>query len=52
MNFLNDDDDDVRAVLGYGLDDLGSRVRFPAGGESFLFTTASRTFLRPTQPPF
>jgi hypothetical protein len=31
-----------------------SRVRFPGGGgggEIFIFTTASRTALRPTQPP-
>jgi hypothetical protein len=32
-------------------DDRGSRVRFPAGLGIFLFTTASRTALRPTQPP-
>jgi hypothetical protein len=29
----------------------GSRVRFPEGAENFLFTTASRTALGPTQPP-
>jgi hypothetical protein len=34
----------------YG-DDRGSRVRFPAGAGIFLFTTASRTALGPTQPP-
>jgi hypothetical protein len=33
------------------LDDRGSRVRFPAGLGIFLFTTASRTALEPTQPP-
>jgi hypothetical protein len=38
-------------ALGYGLDDRGSRVRFPAGLVIFLFTTASRTALGPTQPP-
>jgi hypothetical protein len=38
-------------VLGYGLDDRGSRVRFPVGVEISLFTTASRTALGPTQPP-
>jgi hypothetical protein len=45
-------DSSVGIALGYGLDDRGSRVRFPAGGgEFFLFTTASRTALGPTQPP-
>jgi hypothetical protein len=38
-------------ALGYGLDDRGSRVRFPVGVEIFLFTTPSRTALGPTQPP-
>jgi hypothetical protein len=38
-------------VLGYGLDDRGSKVRFPAGAGTFLFTTASRTVLGPTQSP-
>jgi hypothetical protein len=33
------------------MDDRGSRVRFPAGAGKFLFTTASRTALGPTQPP-
>jgi hypothetical protein len=49
---------DFRAViahsgtaLGYGLDDRGSRVRFPVGVGIFLFTTASRPALGPTQPP-
>jgi hypothetical protein len=41
----------VGIALGYGLDDWGSRVRFPAGLGIFLFTTASTTALRPTQPP-
>jgi hypothetical protein len=31
--------------------DRGSGVRFPAGVGIFLFTTASRTALGPTQPP-
>jgi hypothetical protein len=35
-------------ALGYGLDDWGSRVR---GLGIFLFTTASRTAVGPTQPP-
>jgi hypothetical protein len=45
-------DSSVGIALGYGLDDRGSRVRFPTGGGLgiFLFTIASRTTLRPTQP--
>jgi hypothetical protein len=35
----------------YFVDDRGSRVRFPAGLGIFLFTTASRAALGPTQPP-
>jgi hypothetical protein len=38
-------------ALGYGLEDRGSRVQFPAGLGIFLFTTASGTALGPTQPP-
>jgi hypothetical protein len=38
-------------ALGYGLDERGSRVRFPAGAGKFLFTTASITALGPIQPP-
>jgi hypothetical protein len=43
----------VGIALDYELDDRGSRVRFPAGGGLgiFLFTTASRTALGPTQLP-
>jgi hypothetical protein len=33
-------DSSVGIALGYGLDDRGSRVRFPAGLGIFLFTTA------------
>jgi hypothetical protein len=44
-------DSSVGIALGYGLNDWGSRVRFPAGAGIFLFTTASRTALGPTQPP-
>jgi hypothetical protein len=44
-------DSSVGIALGYGLDDRGSRVRSPAGLEIFLFTTASRTALGPSQPP-
>jgi hypothetical protein len=38
-------DSSVGIALGYGLDDLGSRDRIPAGLGIFLFTTASRTAL-------
>jgi hypothetical protein len=41
----------VGIALGYGLDDRGSRVRFPAKAGNFFFTIASRGALRPTQPP-
>jgi hypothetical protein len=41
----------VGIALGYGLDDRGSRVRFPAGAGNFLFTTAFGTALGPTRPP-
>jgi hypothetical protein len=41
----------VGIALGCGLNDRGSRVRFPAGLGIFLFTTASRTALGFTQPP-
>jgi hypothetical protein len=44
-------DNSVGIALGYGLDDRGSRVRFPGGLGIFLFTTASRTALGPTQSP-
>jgi hypothetical protein len=44
-------DSSVGTALGNGLDDRGSWVRFPAGLRIFLFTTASRTALGPTQPP-
>jgi hypothetical protein len=54
MSMYNDSsvirDSSVGIALGYGLDDRGSRVRFPGGGLGiFLFTTASRTALGPTQ---
>jgi hypothetical protein len=38
-------------ALGYEPDDRASRVQFPAGLGIFLFATASRTALGPTQPP-
>jgi hypothetical protein len=44
-------DSSVGIALGYGLDDRGSRVGFPAGTGNFFTTTASRTALGPTQPP-
>jgi hypothetical protein len=44
-------DSSVGIALGYGLDYRASRVRFLAGLGIFLFTTASRTALGPTQPP-
>jgi len=37
--------------LGYGLNDQGSRVDSQWGLGIFLFTTMSRTAVRPTQPP-
>jgi hypothetical protein len=40
----------VGIALGYGMDDGGSRVRFPARAGNF-FITASRTALEPTQAP-
>jgi hypothetical protein len=42
-------DSSVAIALGYGLDDLVSRVRLLRGAGNFLFTT--RTALGPTQPP-
>jgi hypothetical protein len=41
----------VCITLGYGLDDRGSRVRFPTGLGTFPFTTESRTSLGPTPLP-
>jgi hypothetical protein len=41
----------VGIALGSGLDDWGSRVRFPVEAGNFLFTAASRTALGPTQSP-
>jgi hypothetical protein len=49
--FRKSHDSSVGIALGYKLDDRGSRFRFPAGTENFLFTTVSRTALGPTQPP-
>jgi hypothetical protein len=42
----------IGIALGYGLDDRGSGVDSRRGLGIFLFTTASRTVLGPTQPPF
>jgi hypothetical protein len=44
-------DSSVGIALGYGLDDRGSRVRFPAGAGNFSVTTTSRTVLGSTRPP-
>jgi hypothetical protein len=44
-------DSSVGTALVYGLDDRGSRVRFPVGAGNFSFATASRTALEPTQTP-
>jgi hypothetical protein len=44
-------DSSVGTALGYGLDDRGSRVDSRRELGIFLFTTASRTALGPTQPP-
>jgi hypothetical protein len=49
--FRKSRDSSVGIALGYGLDVRGSRARFLAGLGIFLFTTASRTALRTTQPP-
>jgi hypothetical protein len=43
-------DSSVGIALGYGLEDRGSRVDSWQGLGIFLFTTASRTSLEPTQP--
>jgi hypothetical protein len=42
----------VDIAIGYGLDDRGSRVRFRRVLRIFLFSTASRPAMGPTQPPF
>jgi hypothetical protein len=44
-------DSSVGIALGYGLEDRGLGVDSRRGLENFLFTTASRTALGPTQPP-
>jgi hypothetical protein len=49
--FIKSRHSSVGIALGYGLDDRGSRVQFPAGAGNFLLTTESRPALRPTQPP-
>jgi hypothetical protein len=41
----------VGIATDYGLDHRVSGVRFPAGLEIFLFSTASRPALEPTQTP-
>jgi hypothetical protein len=42
----------VGIATDYGLDNRMIGVRIPAGAGNFLFTTASRPALGPTQPPF
>jgi hypothetical protein len=37
--------------MGYGLDDQGIGVRFPAGARDSLFSITSRPALGPTKPP-
>jgi hypothetical protein len=44
-------DSSVGIALGHELHDWGSRVRFPMKAVIFLFTTASRRALGPTEPP-
>jgi hypothetical protein len=44
-------DSSVGTALGYGLDDQDSKIDSRRGLRIFLFATASRTALRPTQPP-
>jgi hypothetical protein len=44
-------DSSVGIALGCGLDDRGSRVRFPAGAGNFSLHPAFRTARGPTQPP-
>jgi hypothetical protein len=44
-------DRSVGIAQGCGLDDWGSRVRFPAGAGIFLFTTASKMALGLANPP-
>jgi hypothetical protein len=44
-------DSSVGIALGYGLDDRGLGFGCRRGLGKFLFTTASRTALGPTQPP-
>jgi hypothetical protein len=44
-------DSSVGMATGYGLDDRVIWVRFLEGTGNFLFATASRPALGPTQPP-
>jgi hypothetical protein len=41
----------VGIATGYGLDDGGGRSSSPGKAKNFLFSTASRPVLGPTQPP-
>jgi hypothetical protein len=47
--YSNSRDSSVGIALGYGLDDRGSRVRFPAGAGNF--SLHQRVQNGPTQPP-
>jgi hypothetical protein len=44
-------DSSVGIALGYGLNDRGSRVRFPAGVGNFSLHHRVQNGLGPTQPP-
>jgi hypothetical protein len=44
-------DSSVGIALAYGLDDLGSIVRFPAGAENFSLHHRVRNGFGPIQPP-
>jgi hypothetical protein len=48
---LNSCDSSVGIALGYGLDDRGSRVRFPAGAGNFSLHHRVQNGPGPTQPP-
>jgi hypothetical protein len=52
IHFSNESrDSSVCIALGYGLDERGSRVRFPAGAGNFSLHHRSRMALGPIQPP-
>jgi hypothetical protein len=51
LKWLTSRDTSFGIALGYGLDDRGSRVRFPAGAGNFFFTIVSSMALGSTHPP-